>query len=101
MNEQGKSAIVAMGQRPAGGVTVKAPDAKSTGPLVGTNGHMLPRFVARPGAEQFSTLADQINMWLQGDLSFMDRGPGAVRKDSKDPAQRKRDAMADALDEKS
>lgn len=104
MNERGKIAITALSSRPAGTVQVMPPEAAGpgAGPLQGVNGHELPRFVPRPGGEGLATMADQINMWLSGDLSFMDQGPGAVVKAGGgrggDPEQRKRNAMADALD---
>ena len=113
MINRGKSVLAMMAQSPAGKVSVMPPETGkgTTGPLVGTSGKQMFRLAPRPGQEHWTGLANDLNMWLQGDLSFLDKGgPALTREPGKsegvgkalpDNAKRKRDAMADVLDGKS
>ena len=92
MNTRGKAVLASLGNAPNLGAQVMPPEAKPPGQF---------RFQARNPV--WSTLADELTQWANGDMSFLaGRIPmtGTPVKPA-DKDKRKRDAMADVLDGKS
>ena len=90
MNTRGKAVLASLGSAPKGSVQVMPPEARTPGQY---------GFQARNPV--WSTLANELTQWANGDLSFLEgRIPmtGIPVKPDKD--KRKRDAMADVLDGK-
>ena len=104
MINRGKSVLAMMAQSPTGKVSVMPSETGkgTTGPLVGTSGRTMFRLAPRPGQEHWTGLANDLNMWLQGDLSFLDKGgPALTQKPGKGPTDkdmRKRADLADLLE---
>lgn len=80
-------------------VEVKPPQVgEASGLLTGPNGQTMFRLRPRPGAMPFmANVAANLNRLLQGDLSPLASNMPASGTDK---GKRKRDAMADVLDEK-
>ena len=90
MNTRGKAVLASLGSAPSLGATVAPPDAKA-----GAGGYAY-GFRPRPGWEGtfMDNVAGNLTKWANGDLSFLAVG-------GPDKGKRRREAMADVLDEKS
>lgn len=86
----GKAVLAALGSTPRGNVQVMPVQA---GPGGGGG------FGFKATNPAFAPLADELTMWANGDLSFLDGRMGPAP--APDKGKRKRDVLADVLDGKS